>query len=149
MFSEVSLIFYIIPLCGKFILFKNMLSLNSLLKMESPWSQDCGTFWDYGISEEVIQALITGIKKWFCSVPVLCAITQLLSECEKISQFCGFSNIFSQFWSKFYFRLQTGLFLAEDKFCSQTEEDQRCQHAFIALWWWPVVTVYQEWLRWD
>lgn len=109
-----------------------MLSLSSLLKMQSPWSQDSGAFWDYNISQEVIQSLITATNKRVCSAPVLCAITQLLSECEKISQFCGFSTISRLFWSKFYFRLHAVfffiiclfyfVFLADDKFCSQTEK---------------------------
>lgn len=73
--------------CGKFILFLKYSSLwsNSLLKTEAPWSQVCGVFRDYGMSQEVIQALITDINEWFCSPSVLCAITQLLLECEKIS----------------------------------------------------------------
>lgn len=53
--------------------------------MEASWSQVCGAFRDYGMSQEVIQALITDINEWFGFASVLCAITQLLLECEKIS----------------------------------------------------------------
>lgn len=85
---------------------------NSLLKMEAPWSQVCGAFRDYGMSQKVIQPLITDITEWFCSASGLCAITQLLLECEKISYFCISSTTFCQVWSSF--KTLYYVFLADD-----------------------------------
>lgn len=52
--------------------------------MEDPWSQVCGPFRDYGMSQKVIQPLITDLNEWFCSA-LVCYNTVIIGVWENLS----------------------------------------------------------------